>query len=462
MKRILFFLIITLCSEVSLCQEIISKENATTIKFAGTTNVNAMFFYADQFNDSGAPFLISNKQTEKKLEIQKPVLLFDATTGIPFYIVPGEELHMTATGGHIKLLSQSKERNNELAFFPEFDKQYPAYFKTNAAISLGEKINSVIYQPVQKFENEKEERGRLFLEQYKNNHPVSEEFYTYAQQFFHYLKTANLFSILSSATIQIKEPPVFLGIKDTASIKDYSCDSCIGNMIYRMSAYAYRQYLAKYQKKRSGMYLKDIYNITQANFAGKTKEFLLFITFKELLGKSLKPDDTYYIKYLNSQNKDNIVYIEYLKKEFLIKKSKSTKKELVNSVNQTTSWDSLIAKHRGKVIYIDFWASWCLPCRKELPDTKKLTQNFKNEQISVLYISADEKYNAWLNAVKSENINIENSFLITDFKNSELNKKFKIESLPRHVLIDKNGNIIDDHAPGSGSTELKKIIDKYL
>lgn len=388
--------------------------------------------------------------------------MFDARNGIPFYIIPGDELNVVVFDGYIKFLSPLKERSNELDFFLEFNKQYPEYFKTNAALSLGKKINSVIYQSVEKFENEKENNGLFFLERYKINKPISEKFYVYVKQFFHYLKEANLFSILSSTTIKIKDPPTFLDQEYTILNKDYSCDSCINNIIYRMSVYAYRKFLSKYQRRKSGIYIKDIYNITEANFIGKTKEFLFFITLKEQLGQGLKSDDTYYISYLNSQNKDNTPYIDYLRKEFLIKKSQPLKKELASPQSETISWDDLIARQRGKVIYIDFWASWCLPCRKELPKTKELFKTFKKEQIAILYISADENYNAWLKATKSENINNGDSFIITDFKNSELNRQFKIESLPRRILIDKNGNIINDDAPGAADLELKKIIYKYL
>lgn len=462
MKRTMLLSIVTLFSGTSLCQEITSNKNVTVITTAFTSNISLTFFYSDQFNDTDGPFNISNGHAERKLALTKPVLLFNAATGIPFYILPGEELQITSTNGEIHLVGSSKERNNELAFFPEFDKNYREYFKTNAAISLGKRLYAVTYPTVEKFENNKEAKGLSFLEQYRKNHPVTETFYIYAKQFFHYLKLANLFSILSSATIQIKNPPTFIANKGTVLNKDYQCDGCVDNMIYRMSAYAYRQYLVKHLKTRGATYLENTFNVTDTYFTGRTKEFLLFITLKEQLGKGLKSDNPYYLKYLNSQNNNNNAYVEYLKQEIAMKNLKSTKNELVSIHNTTTNWDALIAKHRGKMIYIDIWASWCLPCRKELPNTKKLSQNYKPEQLSVIYFSTDQKLSAWQNAAKSEHINTENSFIINDFENSELNKKFNIASLPRYLLIDKNGNIIDEHAPGPGSAELKKMIDRYL
>lgn len=462
MKKTMLLSIITFLAATALGQEITSNKKVTTITPVSTANINLLFFYSDQFNDTDGPFNISKGQTERKLSLAKPALLFNTATGIPFYILPGEDLQMTSTNGEIHLIGSSKERNNELAFFPEFDKSYREYFKTNAAISLGKRLYAVTYPTVEKFENNKEAKGLSFLEQYRKNHPVTETFYIYAKQFFHYLKLANLFSILSSATIQIKNPPTFIANKDTVLNKDYQCDSCIDNMIYRMSAYAYRQYLVKHLKISGATDLEKTINVTDTYFTGRTKEFLLFVTLKEQLGKGLKSDNPYYLEYLNSQNNNNNAYIEYLKQEIAMKSLKSTNNELVSFHNTTTNWDALIERHRGKIIYIDFWASWCLPCRKELPNTKKLFQHYKAEQLSVIYISTDQKFSAWQNAAKSENINTENSFIINDFENSELNKKFNIASLPRHLLIDKNGNIIDEHAPGPGSAELKKMIDKYL
>ncbi|MBW7941958.1 MAG: TlpA family protein disulfide reductase [Candidatus Kuenenia stuttgartiensis] len=462
MKRTMLLSIVTLFSGTSLCQEITSNKKVTTITPVSTANINLTFFYSDQFNDTDGPFTISNGQTKRKLSLAKPALLFNAATGIPFYILPGEELQITSTNGEIHLTGPSKERTNELAFFLEFDKNYPEYFKTNAAISLGKRLYAVTYPAAEKFENHKKAKGLSFLEQYRKNHPVTEAFYEYAKQFFHYLRLANLFSILSSATTQIKNPPAFNANKDVLLNKDYQCDSCVDNTIYRMSAYAYRQYLVKKLKTQSATYLENTFNVTDSYFKGITKEFLLFITLKEQLGKGLKYDDPYYLKYLNSQNNNNNAYVEYLKQEIAMKNLTSTKNELVSFHNTTTNWDALIAKHRGKMIYIDIWASWCLPCRKELPNTKKLGQSYKPEQLSIIYISADQKYSAWQNAAKSEDINTGNSFIINDFKNSELNKKFKIGSLPRYLLFDRNGNVIDEHAPVPSSAELKKMIDKYL
>ncbi|MBS1737271.1 MAG: TlpA family protein disulfide reductase [Bacteroidetes bacterium] len=462
LKIIIFTFALISCTSIVLSQNTTPLIKTTSIKLTSAGNVNITFFYSNLFNDTDGPFNISNGQTERKLSLAKPALLFNTATGIPFYILPGEDLQMTSTNSEIHLTGASKERNNELAFFPKFDKNYPEYFKTNAAISLGKRLYAVTYPTVEKFENNKEAKGLSFLEQYRKNHPVTETFYIYAKQFFHYLKLANLFSILSSATIQIKNPPAFIANKDTVLNKDYQCDSCVDNMIYRMSAYAYRQYLVKHLKTRGATYLENTFNVTDTYFTGRTKEFLLFITLKEQLGKGLKSDNPYYLKYLNSQNNNNNAYVAYLKLEIAMKNLKSTKNELVSFHKTTTNWDALIEKHRGKMIYIDIWASWCLPCRKELPNTKKLSQNYKAEQLSVIYISTDQKFSAWQNAAKSEHINTENSFIINDFENSELNKKFNIASLPRHLLIDKNGNIIDEHAPGPGSAELKKMIDRYL
>lgn len=443
-------------------QGTVALQKPTTLKFIGGEKNRFIFFYADKFNDTDGPFVISNNQTVKRLSLEKPVLLFDATTGIPYYILPGEELQINSLNREVQLTSSSKNRNDELAFFPEFNKKHPEYFQTNAVISLGKKLYAVTYPNVEHFENTKKENGLAFLEYYKQNRFITEEFYVFVKQFFHYLRLANIFTILSSPTIKIKNPPTSLSSIDSSINKSFTSDSCLDNMMYRMSASAYRQYLLRHHVSRESNSLAELYDLTLSHFIGQTREFLLFISLKERLNKGLQAENPYYIKYLATENNNNSPFINYLKNAFRIKESKNVKNELLNLANETTNWEELMARYRGRLIFVDFWASWCLPCRKEFPYTKALSQKFKPGAVCVLYISTDENYNACKKAVTSENIENEYSFIINHFKTSELKTQFKIESLPRYLLIDKFGNIILEKAPHPSSPELIKLISKYL
>lgn len=109
---------------------------------------------------------------------------------------------------------------------------------------------------------------------------------------------------------------------------------------------------------------------------------------------------------------------------------------------------------KGKVVYVDFWASWCGPCRNEMPFSKQLHGMFTEKQLKeivFLYISIDQSEDAWKTAVKQ--IGMEGKLGISPGNwQSEIAKYFQINSIPRYMLIDKKGNIVDQFAkrPSSG------------
>ncbi len=463
-RTLIVLIIMVLCAGPLFAQEASQRSEITetTITLPGSANFTPAFFFADQFNDTSPPFFLSKNQPHKKIDLEGPTLLFSADSGIPFYVLPGEDIHIIPSASSFRMVTSSGERNHELAFFTEFNKHFPSYFQTNASLSLSKKIRSVDFPAALQFENQKEKIGFDFLEQYQKKHLITLRFYVFAKQFFQYFRSANLFAILGSSSTQIKNPLSISDLKESGLTDIYACDSCLNNVIYRMSAYAYRQYLVKQAKVTNGNQIAHSYEVTDSAFSGKTKDFLQFILFKEQLSKGLNINDPIFKRYLSSQNTSNFPYVEYLRKEFLFRNSNEDKKELLSAASASESWQNLINKHQGKLIFIDFWASWCVPCRIQMPQSKELARKYGPDQIKVLFISGDQSYNDWLKAARSEKLIIDDSFLIVNFDHSELKKKLKLNSFPRYVLIDRQGSLIDDHAPGPGTPELEQLISKYL
>lgn len=110
---------------------------------------------------------------------------------------------------------------------------------------------------------------------------------------------------------------------------------------------------------------------------------------------------------------------------------------------------------QGKAVYLDFWASWCAPCRAEMPNSKQLYEKLRRDGAAVefVYISIDENPETWLKTIQS--LGLEGKQLLTLGLQSETAQAYNIKGVPRYIIIDSRGMIADSNAkrPSESGTE---------
>ncbi len=115
---------------------------------------------------------------------------------------------------------------------------------------------------------------------------------------------------------------------------------------------------------------------------------------------------------------------------------------------------------KGKYVYVDVWATWCGPCKREIPFLKKLDEEYKGKNIAFVSMSIDEMKNKdkWLKMVKDENLGGIQIMADKDWK-SDFVQAYGIRGIPRFILIDKEGNILNENAPRPSNPNLKELFN---
>ncbi len=131
-----------------------------------------------------------------------------------------------------------------------------------------------------------------------------------------------------------------------------------------------------------------------------------------------------------------------------------TNKKLPNFTSTTPEGKSMSVLDivsQGKCTLIDFWASWCVPCREETPEIKKVYNAFHDKGFNVLSISFDEKAASWKTTITKDAMNW---YHLSDLKgrSAEVHQLFALNGIPAYILVDGKGNILAMDLPGSSLT----------
>ena len=219
-------------------------------------------------------------------------------------------------------------------------------------------------------------------------------------------------------------------------------------------------YLAKQALLRETSFSPDIFDLEEDAFKAKVSD--INKGFSDLLGSFKNLDSTLLAKETEQINKMPEEILGYYKKQ----KAQSSKlAELIgkpspkfeNYENNAGGQISL-ADLKGKYVYIDVWATWCGPCKAEIPSLKKVEKAYHGKNIEFVSISIDQAkdHDKWKAMVADKELSGIQLFADKDWS-SDFIKDYGIRGIPRFILIDTEGKVVNADAPRPSSPKLVEL-----
>ena len=279
-----------------------------------------------------------------------------------------------------------------------------------------------------------------------------------------------------------------------------------GEVYYMSSTEEYKAYLDSYKNS----VINEFGNITDSTFinseiTGIDKDIVYFIGRQEKLAEYSEDAKTYMwetrniardfnfyaaIDSLNSAGFNEMLtqYISEFQSllnkvtdtEFIVKEKERIKKTTNSWLERKIAIDNMpqegeaaidftypdkdgnefsLASFKGNLIYVDVWATWCGPCKAEIPSLQKLEKEYHEQNITFLSVSVDTDKDAWLKMVKEKELG--GTQLWADGW-SKITKDYAIFGIPRFMLFSAEGNVISTNAPRPSSEEIRGLLESNL
>ena len=234
-------------------------------------------------------------------------------------------------------------------------------------------------------------------------------------------------------------------------------------------------YLAKKALMEETLFPPSLFDYEEADFKSTLSE----ITTKKnaFLIKNKNIDSTLYTIEKEGLDKFESQYLEYYAEQeernktraakfaYLIGQVSPTFENYENIKGETTSLSDL----KGKFVYVDVWATWCGPCKAEIPSLKKVEKEYHDKNIEFVSISVDNgrgyknkskeaAKSGWKKMIADKEMGGLQLYADKDFK-SQFVTGYKINSIPRFILIGPDGIVINPDAPRPSSPKLKKLFN---
>ncbi len=179
-------------------------------------------------------------------------------------------------------------------------------------------------------------------------------------------------------------------------------------------------------------------------------------------GKDIADVDRFWKSYCEMAGGDSTLIRKYQDKVVAIKAIKKGKEAPDFTFSDRDGKSYHLKDFRGKVLYIDCWATWCGPCCKEIPFLEKRVEEYKdNDKVRFISISMDSNKQAWMNKLDKDKPQWE-QFIVSKEEHKALSKAYGISGIPRFLVINANGTIANGDAFRPSDEKFHEQLDEII